>query len=303
MNKLDGIEVFVKVVQSGSFSGAARLLGMPVTTVSGKVASLERRLGVTLLHRTTRKLSVTQAGETYFDHCVRALDQVNEAERSLFSAKTEPEGLLRVTAPPDIGHLILPQIVREYLKKYSKVRIELILTNRIVDLVGEGVDLAIRAGPMKDSTLVSRKFVDLAIALYANSTYVKKNGLPRHPKELSEHSFIAFRPFTDTLKLINNRGETFKAVLKARLTVDDIETIKIFIASGEGLGISSPFICESEIANGKFVRVLPTWDLDFNFGPKSSLSFVYPSQKYVSPKIQAFIEVAIQSYKLKNSRT
>src|SRR5690606_1413119 len=145
MNRLDGIDVFVKVVQCGSFSGAARLLGMPVTTVSGKVAALERRLGVTLIRRTTRKLSITQAGETYFAHCVRALEAVSAAEKSLSSAKAEPEGLLRVTAPPDIGHLILPPIVREYLKAHPKTRIELILTNRIVDLVGEGVDLAIRA--------------------------------------------------------------------------------------------------------------------------------------------------------------
>lgn len=294
-HRLDGIDVFVKVVQCGSFSGAARLLGMPVTTVSGKVAALERRLGVTLIHRTTRKLSITQAGEVYFAHCVRALEEVSAAEKSLFSAKAEPEGLLRVTAPPDIGHLILPPIVREYLKSYPKTQIELILTNRIVDLVGEGVDLGIRAARLKDSTYVAKKFLDLEIALYASAAYVKKNGLPRHPKELSKHSFIAFRPFTDTLKFVNQKGERFKASLKPRITVDDIEAVKLFIASGDGIGVSSPFICEPEIVSGKFIKLLPNWNLDLNFGPKSRLWFVYPPQKYVAPKIQAFIEVAMRS--------
>lgn len=302
MSQLDGIDVFVKVIQSGSFSGAARLLGMPVTTVSGKVAALERRLGVTLLHRTTRKLSITEAGKIYFAHCVRALEEVSAAEKSLFSAKAEPEGLLRITAPPDVGHLILPHIVQDYLKTYPKTQIELILTNRIVDLVGEGVDLAIRAGPLKDSSLVARRFLELEIALYASSKYIKKNGLPRFPKDLMEHDFIAFRPFSDKLKLQSHKGETFKAVLRPRIIADDIEAIKLFIAAGDGVGISSPFICEQEIASGKFVKILPTWSLDFNIGPKSLLSFVYPPQKYVSPKIQAFIELATRSCKLKGSR-
>lgn len=160
MNSLDGIDVFVKVVQAGSFSAAARLLAMPLTTVSGKVASLEKRLGITLIQRTTRKLNITQAGDAYFKHCVRALEEMNAGEKEILTTRSEPEGLLRITAPADLGHSLLPAVVRNYLKTYPKTQIELLLTDRVVDLVGEGVDLAIRVGPLKDSSLIARKFRD-----------------------------------------------------------------------------------------------------------------------------------------------
>ncbi len=291
MNQLDGIDVFVKVVQAGSFSAAAKLLGMPVTTVSGKVASLERRLGVTLLHRTTRKLNVTQVGESYFQHCVRALEEVSNAEKELFSSRTEPEGLLRLTAPPDIGHLMVPFIVRRYLKAYPKMRVELIITPRQVDLVGEGVDLAIRAGDLKDSTLITRKFFEMDFSLWASREYAKKNGLPKHPKELVDHSFIAFSVFPRTMKFMKDKS-TYEFKPSSRIIVDDLEAVKIFVAGADGIGILPPLICGSEIETGKFVPVLSGWDLDLGFGPTRRLSFVFPPQRFVSPKIQAFIDLA-----------
>ena len=139
---LDGIEVFVKVLESGSFSRAAKLLGMPNSTVSAKVSALEKRLGVTLLQRTTRKLRATPAGETYFQQCVLALERLKAAESELTSAQREPQGLLRVTAPADIGHSLLATLVRGFLQRYPKAEVELVVTNRVLDLIAEGVDLA-----------------------------------------------------------------------------------------------------------------------------------------------------------------
>ena len=162
---------------------------MPLTTVSGKVASLEKRLGITLIQRTTRKLNITQAGDAYFKHCVRALEEMNAGEKEILTTRSEPEGLLRITAPPDLGHSLLPAIVRNYLKTYPKAQIELLLTDRVVDLVGEGVDLAIRVGPLKDSSLIARKFRDGEVFFWASSSYVAKRGSPRHPRDLTEHSF------------------------------------------------------------------------------------------------------------------
>src|SRR5262245_23656923 len=136
---VDAIAVFVKVMETGSFSAAARRLGMPKTTVSAKVAGLEKRLGVRLIQRTTRKLRATEAGETDFRHCAAAMREVELGEAALQSAKERPSGILKVTAPVDFGHSVLPRIASAYAMTYPEVSLELILTNRMVDLVGEGV--------------------------------------------------------------------------------------------------------------------------------------------------------------------
>src|SRR5262247_3868041 len=150
MWSLDAIAVFVKVVEAGSFSTAARRLGLPKTTVSAKVAGLERRIGVRLIQRTTRKLRMTEAGEKYFHHCAIATREVELGEAALQSAKERPTGVLRITAPVDFGRAVLPRIVRAYRAKYPDVSVELSVTNRVVDVVEEGFDLAIRwAGSLK----------------------------------------------------------------------------------------------------------------------------------------------------------
>ena len=151
---LDAIAVFVKVVQAGSFSQAAKLLGMPNSTVSAKIAVLEKQLGVTLLQRTTRKLRVTQAGEVYFKRCVQALEELRAAEYEVASAQQDPRGLLKLTAPVELGHGLLPALVNGFLEKYPKMGVQLLITNRVLDLVAEGVDLAIRAGGGDNVTVI-----------------------------------------------------------------------------------------------------------------------------------------------------
>jgi DNA-binding transcriptional LysR family regulator len=280
------------VVQAGSFSAAARELGMPVTTVSGIIARLEKRLGVTLIQRTTRKLNITSAGGTYYKHCVLAMNEMSEGENELFTAKSEPAGLLRITAPPDLGHSLLPPIVRKYLKAYPRTKIELLLTNRIVDLIGEGVDLAIRPGPFKDSSLVVRKFKNAEVFLWVSPSYIKKRGLPRHPRELASHFLIGHQFFGATLKLTNGR-ESFITKVEPRIIVDDVEAVKTFVMAGDGISALPDIICESEAASGKIIRVLPGWSMQFSIG-QVSIYFVFSPQRYVPPKIQSFIDLATQ---------
>lgn len=166
---LDAIAVFVRVVESGSFSAAARRLAMPKATVSAKVARLEKQLGVSLIQRTTRKLRVTEAGAQYFRHCVEAIRQVELAEAALQSTSGKPSGLLKVTAPVDVGHTVLPRIVHAYAARYPDVSVELIVTNRIVDLVGEGIDLAIRPSQaLKDSSLIAQRYFEMGSNLWAS---------------------------------------------------------------------------------------------------------------------------------------
>lgn len=283
---LDGIDVFVKVVQSGSFTQAAKLLNMPITTVSGKVASLEKRLGITLLNRTTRKLHLTENGEAFFKRCVAAMAEIQAGENELSTSKSELEGLLRITSSLDVGQILLPPIMRSFLKEHPKLQIELSLTNRVVDLVGEGVDLAIRIGKLKDSTLIARKFIDAQGCLWASPSYIKKYGQPQQPKQLKEHKFVNFSRVGNNIKLTKN-NVVVEVEATGQIIVDDMSTLKTFVLGGDGIGMIPNFLCEEEEASGKLVRILPTW-----ISGGVSLSFVYPPQRFVSPKVRAFIEWA-----------
>lgn len=291
MSKLDGIEVFVRVAQAGSFSAAARLLKMPVTTISGQIASLEKRLGVTLIHRTTRKLSITKAGETYLNHCILALEEMSAAELELATEQSEPEGLLRITAPPDIGHTLLPPIIRHYLKCYPNVKVELLLTNRVVDLIGEGVDLAFRVGPLKNSNLIAKKFLNADFGLWASTAYIKKFGLPTHPKNLSEHAIIGMKAYP-YLTLTKGK-QSVRMDVEPRIIANDIETVKVFVVAGDGIAFLPSFICENEIASRTVVKVLPDWQSQL--GPTAEVWFIYPPQRFVPQKLRAFIDIASQA--------
>ncbi|MFS4459709.1 LysR substrate-binding domain-containing protein [Bdellovibrio sp. HCB2-146] len=285
---LDGIDVFVKVVQAGSFTVAARQLGMPVTTVSGKVAALEKRLGITLIHRTTRKLNVTESGEAFYKRCVRALAEVEAGEKELTNARSEPEGVLRLTATADVARVLLAPIITDYLKAYPKVRVEIIATNRLVDLIGEGVDLGFRFGSLKDSTMIARKFISTGASLWASAAYIKKKGAPRHPRELSKHAGVSYSSMAFDKIRLQREGEEIEVPFQGRLLVDDMEVIKTFVMQGQGIGLIPDFLCEDESQMGKLVKVLPQW----GWG-SFQLSFVYPAQRFIAPKVQAFIESAL----------
>lgn len=299
MSNLDGIDVFVKVIQCGSFTSAAKLLQMPVTTVSGKIKQLEARLGLTLIHRTTRKLSITEAGSVYFHHCLKAMEEVIAAEQVLVTKQSEPEGLLRITAAPNVGHTILPPIIKQYLQKYPKTKVELILTGRFVDLIGESIDIAIRAGILKDSTLVARKLLESDAQLWASTSYTKKYGIPKNPSDLSNHHLISFKPFGDSLRITNGQ-RSLVVKMNSRLISDDFEAVKIFVAAGEGIGFLPPFMCSRDEAGQDLVSILPEWILDLGSKKRGQLSIVYPPQRYVPPKVQAFIDLALKLSRIEN---
>jgi DNA-binding transcriptional LysR family regulator len=284
---LDGIAIFVKVLQAGSFSQAAKLLGMPNSTVSAKVSALEKRLGVTLLQRTTRKLRATQAGEAYFRRSLRALDELQAAENELEAARGEPKGLLRLTTPADVGHSLVPALIHAFTKAHPSMSVELIVTNRVLDLVGDGVDLAIRAGRLKDSGLIARRFELGYFCLWASPDYFTARAAPRHPKELAQHNCLRFSQFQNAGFRLTNGKEHFNVAVSGRLIADDFETLRSLAVLGEGLVFLPSFLCAEETKEDKLVRVLPQWR-----GEKVSIALVYPAQRFVPAKVRAFIAVA-----------
>jgi DNA-binding transcriptional LysR family regulator len=289
---LDGIAIFVKVIQAGSFSRAAKLLGMPNSTVSAKVSALEKRLGVTLLQRTTRKLRPTPAGKAYFQRSVRALEELQAAENELDTARGEPRGLLRVTAPVDVGHGIVPVLVHRYLEAQPQMAVELVVTNRVLDLVGEGVDLAIRAGKLKDSGLIAKRFELGHFGLWASPQYIADRGVPRHPRDLPGYRFVRFARFSKSALRLSNGSETVRVPMTGRLQADDFETIRRLASLGEGVAFLPSLLCAEEEEQERLVRVLPQWR-----GDKVSLSLVYPAQRFVPAAVRAFIAVAETVFK------
>lgn len=283
---LDAIPVFVKVVETGSFSGAARLLNMPKTTVSAKIAALEKRLGLKLIQRTTRKLRVTEAGTKYFHHCANAIREMELGEAALQSTQSEPTGVLRVTAPVDVGHMLLPRIARAYLARYPGTSVELLVSNRIVDLIGEGIDLAIRAGTLKDSSLIAKRFFDVGTTLWAAPSYLKQFGNISHPRNLAKAAFVGFKGI-NTLRLAHGKSEV-EVPMAGRIVADDLETIKALAILGEGIAWLPDFLAADAVAAGSLVPVLPNWKSK----AMGNIYFVYAGRKYASPKVQAFIQVA-----------
>ncbi len=284
---MDAIPVFVKVVEAGSFSAAARLLNMPKTTVSSKIALLEKRLGSNLIQRTTRKLRVTEAGMKYFRHCASAMREMELGEAALQAAKGEPSGVLRVTAPVDIGHLILPRIIRTYLARYAGTTVELLVSNRVVDLVGEGIDLAIRAVFLKDSSLTAKRFFGAGAALWASPIYLEKFGGIAHPRHLAKASFVRLRG-VDRLRLANGKSET-EVQMSGRIVADDLQTIKKLAVLGEGIAWLPDFLAAEAVQAGTLVSVLPSW----KSRAMGNVYFVYSGRQDASPKVRAFIQVAL----------
>jgi DNA-binding transcriptional LysR family regulator len=281
---LDGIAIFVKVVQAGSFSGAARLLGVPNTTVSAKVARLEKRLGVTLIQRTTRKLNITPAGRAYYERCVRGLEEIETAEAEVSLSAAEPRGLLRVTAPGDVAMGMLPPIVSRFLSRYPRTRVEVVVANRVIDLVAEGVHLAIRAAALRDSTLVARRFMPFSGGLWASRAYLGRKGAPKTPAHLEQHDCLVFPRFSaPPLRLTDGRSRV-EIGLKGRLAVDDPQTLRNFILQGDGIGTLPEYLASKT----PLVRVLPKWTWT-----SGALSFVYPGQRFVPANVRAFIDTAL----------
>lgn len=289
---LNEISVFIKIVQSESFTKAARELGMPKSTVSHKVSLLEKRLGVTLIQRTTRKLNITPAGQIYYAKCLSGLEEIKSAELELASIHSEPQGLLRITAPVDIGSNVLPSIVSKYMQAYPKVRVEVILTDRRIDLLSENVDLAIRAGVLQDSSMIIKKIGTTYFVPVASPKYVKNFGYLQHPRELIKHHCLQFTPIgTDEWKLVGPKG-SLNVPLPGKTIVNHMDMIKEMCLMGDGIACLPTSLVHQEVKTGKLIRLLPEWRTAF-----TPVHFIYPAQRYVTPKLSSFIEHAYPSLK------
>lgn len=285
---LNQISVFIKVVQEGSFSAAAKSLGMPNSTVSAKVSALEADLGVTLIQRTTRRLSITPAGKAFFQKCLQGLEEIQGAKEEIAALQATPKGLLRITAPVELGQEVLPSVVIEYQKKFPDVQVELLLSDQRVELLAENVDLALRAGQLKDSTLIARKVGEIFFAPYASPKYIKTQGRLSHPRELRQHRCLQFTPLGhESWSLVSSNGRLDIPVSGA-IIVNDLKIIRSMVTESLGIAMLPNYLCASDLEKGKIERVLNLWK-----SYPIPVHFVYPAQKFATPKLTEFLKIAI----------
>jgi DNA-binding transcriptional LysR family regulator len=286
---LSEIGVFVKVVQVGSFSQAARDLGLPKSTVSRKVAQLEERLGARLLQRTTRKVALTEVGAMYHERCARILPELEDAERAVIELQDVPRGLLRIAAPLRFG--LLGPVVAEFLSLYPDVRVEVVCSDRIVDLIEEGFDLAIRAGTLADGSLIARRLMDsIPHFIVAAPSYLERRGTPEDPSELGKHDCLVFSGNRDRGSWRFRRGsKTVDVTVSGRAAMNDFDLLRQTAIAGHGIArMPAPTAC-ADLRAGNLVRVLEDWDT-----AEVPLSIVYPSTRHLSPKVRAFIDLTRQ---------
>jgi DNA-binding transcriptional LysR family regulator len=251
--------------------------------VSRKVSELEERLESRLLQRTTRKLSLTDVGRTYYEYCARIVAEMEDAERAVSSLQATPRGLLRVTA--GINSTWLGPIVRDFLKRYPEVRLELYCTGRVVDLIEERFDVGIRVGPLAESTLIARSFGVATWYLVATPAYLKKRGRPRSPDDLKKHDTIFFGSGQRTELRLESGGNTAQVTLTPRMLVTDMDILYEVAVAGLGVALVPAFRGLADLRAHRLERVLAEWT-----APATPVHLVYPSTRYVSPKVKAFIE-------------
>lgn len=288
---LNEISIFIKVVELGSFIGAANALNIPKSTISAKVSSLEERLGVTLIQRTTRKLHITDVGHEYYQQCLKAIQQIAEAEKQVTQDQSIPSGLLRLSTTVEIGTSILPRIILEFKKKFPKIELDIILTDRHVDFVAERIDLAIRIGELKDSSLIAKKLGTIHFAPFASSKYLKNYPEIKTPQDIEKHDVIVFTPIGNKWSLFSeNNSQTIR--VNSSTQINDITFIKSLALSGLGICLLPTFTCYPEVKSGKLIRVLKKWRSD-----EKAVHFIYPAHKFISPKTRAFIDLTQDLFK------
>jgi LysR family transcriptional regulator for bpeEF and oprC len=288
MNKLQAMEVFIQVVDCGSFTKAAEMLNLPKATVSTLVQTLESTLSVKLLHRTTRQVMITSDGAAYYERCVQILSDVRDAEESLSRHRLSPSGRLRVDTPTGLASEILIPALPAFFERYPDITLELGSTDRPVDLVEEGVDCAVRGGELVDPNLIARRIGVINFVTCASPAYIERHGMPHHPRDLERHRCVNyFSAKTGKISKwdFTHDGERIEVSLPGAIALNDSNA---YVQAGlAGLGIinMTDYLLLQHIAAGRMVQVLPEWSID-----PLPVHIVYPQNRHLSAKVRVFVE-------------
>jgi DNA-binding transcriptional LysR family regulator len=288
---LNDIVVFTKVVETRSFTGAAELLGLPKSTVSRKLAQLEERLGVRLVQRTTRKLALTEIGQAYYERCARIVADVAAAEQLVTDMQATPRGRVRVTAPIDLSARYLGAICAGFAAANPDVTVELDATDRVVDLIEEGFDVAIRFGELPESTLIARRLCRIEILIVATPGYLARHGTPATIEELDDHERVLFtpNPRVQSWTLVDGDA-TYEFGRPARFASNNVGAVRGAALAGTGISVLAEFMVSDDLAAGRLVPVLPRWRTR-----PIDVHAVYPARQNLPPRIALFLDYLARS--------
>lgn len=284
--------VFAAVMAAGSFAGAAQQLSMTPSGVSRRISRLEDRLGVRLLNRTTRQLGLTESGERYYTHARQIIADIEEAEREAVDLQGAPRGRLRITAGSAYGaHRLMP-LIPDFLAKYPEITVELVLLDRMVDLVGEGFDVAFRSGEAPDSSLMARRLPDIEIVTAASPGYLATHGTPKTPGDLADHNCLVHMIGERRMQrwiFSGKDGEQESVTVAGNMTANSLDML--YRAAIRGLGIlhAVKIVLEPALADGRLVQILDSYDM----GDTRPMRMLYPSNRMLSPKVRAFIDFTV----------
>jgi DNA-binding transcriptional LysR family regulator len=278
---------FARIVEGGSLSAGARAVGKSLPAVCRSLAQLEKRLGERLLHRTTRRIALTEAGMEFYERCRRIAAEIEEAEAAVSARKMEPQGVLAVTAPLLFGRMHVAPVVVEFLRRYPKAAVNLLLSDRTVNLVEEGMDAAIRIGELADSTLVARRLGSIPRVVCASPDYLERNGVPAHPRDLARHECIRFSGLSPTPEWTFLEA---KIKVAGRFVTNNGDAAIDAALHGLGLVMVLGYQVEQPLADGRLVRVLA----DFEPAP-APVHALYSSARLVPAKLKAFLELLSES--------
>ena len=292
MTNLGDLEVFTRVVATGSMSAAGRALGFSPAVISKRIKRLEDRLGTRLLQRTTRQISLTEAGQGFYDRVLGVLAGVEDAEAFASGRSGQPQGTLRVTAPTSFGRMHVAPHLAHFLEMHTELVVNIVLSDEFTDIVAEGFDLAIRIGELDDSSLVARKLVPVRRILCASPIYIERHGIPETVDDLGRH--VCLRQHNhDTWKLESRQGSlSYKP--QGRLITNSSEVVREAVLSGAGIALRSTWDIGGDLKSGRLLQVLPAWEGSSNL----FVSALYPSRQFLPAKVRLFIDYLAGLYGL-----
>jgi DNA-binding transcriptional LysR family regulator len=290
--ELNALTALVKVVQAGSFTRAAEAMHTQKAYLSRVITNLERELGVRLLERTTRSLSLTEVGREIFERAVGILGAVEDAERVAQRMLAEPRGVLKLTCGVEFGMIAVSHWIDAYLQRYPQVSVEADFTGRVIDIVHEGFDLAIRVGELPDSRLGARRIGALHYGLFASPDYLARRGIPESPEDLSQHDLLVFTAGSHRVGWRLAQGsESRRIEAPARLRINNSFAVRDAAIRGLGIAQLPEVVASAALSSTKLARVLPDWH-----PPSVPVHALFPSNRYLTPKVRSFIDYAVHAF-------
>ncbi|MGO7134539.1 LysR family transcriptional regulator [Rhizobium leguminosarum] len=292
MDRLTSLTVFGRVVECGGFSAAARRLNMSVTMVGNHVQSLEDRLGVRLLNRTTRKVSLTETGKYYYERSLQILAELDEADRTAGALSTTPRGTLKVYTSSAIVRFLLP-VVDEFMELYPSISLDFSVGERMVDMIEDGYDLVMRTVPPPDSSLVARKLTPWRHMLVCSPVYFESHPMPKTPAEVADHNCLqyAYYPYGDEWRFEDGEGKKESVKISGNVVSNSAEMLRFLTLTGRGIFLAPSFVVFDDIAEGRLVKIMPDYrPIEFN------INAVYPNRSHLPTKVRLFIDLLAERF-------